>query len=350
MTDWYPKLEGKVDWELDQALRIAFNNLYSLRNQLQSVEKSVPSPGLTLEQIRAALQVGGSTVMNLTGLPGTSAGAQPLTIQGVYSTRPAVTTSDDGTFFWATDRNVLYLVEAGVWVYVAGTMQDTFANRPAVTAADDNMLFYATDQDTHWQVVAGAWKYICGVYKRTQAQLAALAGVLVAGDIGLLVEVTDFYHTMRWTGAVWEWGPGETGAHEIAGFPVSPPLGWVLCDGAVTSFLNGTGTVTAFTTPNLVGQYLKFNNGGYTSTLPAGGAVADESAHVHSIDPPETDSGAPSATTAVCTTTTAVNVGSATHTHKTDIAAFDSAAGSAHDHGPGTLELARTELLPYFRR
>lgn len=85
MSDWYPKLEGKVDWELEQSLRIAFTNLYALRDHLNSVVQSIPAPAPSIVEIRNQLQVGGATSINLTGLPGTVVNESQLTLTDVLT-------------------------------------------------------------------------------------------------------------------------------------------------------------------------------------------------------------------------------------------------------------------------
>lgn len=112
---------------------------------------------------------------------------------------------------------------------------------------------------------------------------------------------------------------------------------WLLCDGAAVSrttyaalfatvgvtFGAGDGSTT-FNVPDLRGRFpLGKAGAGTGSTLGGTGGLID---HVHSVNPPDTTTGAPSDT--VDATLTGSPVASATHTHQVDIAAFDSAAAN----------------------
>ncbi len=91
------------------------------------------------------------------------------------------------------------------------------------------------------------------VRQSVQADLAVLALTLGSKNAGLLVEVTDYRHVLRWSGSVWTWGPGEDGRHDIVGLPVDPDdtTGWQLCDGTTVAYLKGDGTTANFATPDL---------------------------------------------------------------------------------------------------
>jgi hypothetical protein len=156
-----------------------------------------------------------------------------------------------------------------------GTRSSRTANRPADF---ESSLWVETDTGLIYQsrgvvTVSGktvSWTYAGGAYQRTQAQLAALAAAIAAAlttnDVGLLVEVTDFRHILRWTGTAWSWGPGEDGRHDIAACPVDPDptTGWALCDGSATTYLKSDGTTGNYTTPDLIGAgagaYLKLGD------------------------------------------------------------------------------------------
>lgn len=249
---------------------------------------------------------------------------------------------------------------------------DTFGNRgnyPATSFAVGS-TYQAADYGLTFVVeqAAGAnfWAYASGVGRSNQAALAALG--LAATDVGVLWEVEDYAHVLRWTGVAWQFGPGDSGSGMIIGFPFTPTGGvWQACDGSATTYLNGDGTVGNFTTPNLTGQYLKFNNGGYTGTIAKSGtttapvfAGAPLAAHAHEtplqlvsnvlqrlLDGSIFGTGSnraaigqvvttPDTTSAAVALTQAVSAGTP--------------AGTVSAPGPGTIELDRTELLPYFRR
>ncbi len=221
--------------------------------------------------------------------------------------------------------------------------------------AHDRELFIASDLDyMAWVSTASVWLYAYGERSIAQSGIAAFTANLGANDAGARINVTDFAHMLRWTGAALEFAPGDEGSGYISFFPITPPgSSWGLCDGTTYSYLIADGTTANFVTPNYTtAAYVKVGISATIGPTAASGTTANESAHTHSIDPPSTTSGAPSATTTVDNdlALSTVAVGSATHTHATDIAPFTSAAGSAHSHGPGTLELRQTLLTGYFRR
>ena len=70
---WYPRVTGKVPYEAEIGFRIAFDNLYQLRESVNAIEAAPPP--LTLEQVQSAIQVGGTHPINVQGLLGTPSGA-----------------------------------------------------------------------------------------------------------------------------------------------------------------------------------------------------------------------------------------------------------------------------------
>jgi len=115
------------------------------------------------------------------------------------------------------------------------------------------------------------------------------------------------------------------------------PTDYLLCDGTAvsrttysdlfavigTSFGVGDGSTT-FNVPDMRQRFVMGKAASGTGSTFAGtGGNID---HVHSIDPPVTTSSAPSATSAATAITG--SVASATHTHTTDIAAFNSATAN----------------------
>jgi hypothetical protein len=316
------KLSGapweQVSHEADLAIRKAWEALYGLRARVEEVA-SKPQP-VNIRQIRAALQASGSAPINITQLLG--ADSLAAIDQDTHANRPDAGTAVFGKPFWETDRTVLYIV---------GTVGG-----------------------------ANAWVYVAGEFLVTQPNLPVDLG---AGDVGFIAAVlTDFNHRLRWSGTAWEFAPGDSGGRYIAGFVGTPPGGgWQICDGTATTFLNATGTTTAFTTPNLSAHYLKFA-GAYTATAVAGGLTTSVSAGTPAgtnSAPTFTGSGGstggPTSTTVVASGTGAT-VASSGHAHgftpagTVSAPAFTGSALAGHDHGPNTLELARTELIPYFRR
>lgn len=142
-----------------------------------------------------------------------------------------------------------------------GTHEERLALRPSDLA--NGTVFIETDRNgVEYQYRGGLWVYAGGIYDRTQSQLAALGATLTTNDVGFLVEVTDYRHTLQWSGTAWTWGPGDAGSGMIQAFAVdpNPTTGWQLCDGtANVPYLKADGTTATFTTPDLAGTpaYLK---------------------------------------------------------------------------------------------
>lgn len=188
---------------------------------------------------------------------------------------------------------------------------------------------------------------------------------LGTADVGLLLQVADYGHLMRWSGTVWEFAPGDSGNGYIKDCLVPPQQeGWALCDGQGTSYLrsgNATLFATSITTPNELSTGV-YHKSGATPTIGVQAAVAatisgsvateaahthgvtvpaqssaDESAHTHAVDPPNTtsDGGWPFTTVDQNLDATTIDVSSYPHTHDTNIAPFTSGAGSAHHHTVG---------------
>src|SRR3990167_9189177 len=234
-------------------------------------------------------------------------------------------------------------------------IQDTHANRLAIYPAPNyaiGTVFYETDRTQFYAVSASYSWYLIrgGIYTATLANIPTGLGT---ADNHFLFEVSDYDHILEWTGAAWTWGPGEVGSGYYQLFEAAPnsigASAWQICDGTAVDRLNADGTVTNITTPNLgTAAYLK---GGTSSAAvaPSSGVTTVESTHTHAVDPPDTASGAPSATVAV-QAGVGTTVATDTHTHNTDIGSFASGAGSAHDHGPNTLELRNKQARLYFRR
>ena len=110
----------------------------------------------------------------------------------------------------------------------------------------------------------------------TQAGLAALAATLGTNNVGQPAYVTDYDHTLYWTGTGWTFRNGDRSAF-IQGFLVdpTPTTGWHLCDGSSVSYLNSDGTLTAgYVLPDMVSTsaqaaYFKMGSPATASTVAA---------------------------------------------------------------------------------
>ena len=147
---------------------------------------------------------------------------------------------DPTTTLYETDRQVYYRVQSvngtAAWVYQRGTMTDVFANKP-------------TD--------------------------------LGPNDAGFLWTVSDYCHTLQWTGTGWQAAPGIVwDGGKIEGFLVDPDAlsGWHLCDGSVVNYLKQDGSTVAITLPDMVSapgkaSYLKFGATASAGLNPATAAI-----------------------------------------------------------------------------
>lgn len=235
-----------------------------------------------------------------------------------------------GTWFWETDRMVLYQVRIVAdephWVYVAGMMRNILSNIPTdLTAYDAGFLFYGTDYAHTWR-----WTWITGPPAHGQ----------------------------------WEYAPGDRASGEFAWFASDPGTGWKLCNGTSTTRTNADASTASFATPNLIGVYPKgagTYSGGVIGAV-AGtitGNTGDESAHTHGInhDHAAFTSSGPSAPYYTLVGGGSVPTPTDAHTHTIDMPPYSgtSGAGAAHHHDAGSLtvtgaEPAHVDLLPYFRR
>lgn len=181
------------------------------------------------------------------------------------------------------------------------------------------------------------------IISSTQAGLSGLG--LGTANAGQVVWVTDYNHTLFWTGTAFIWGPGDNGSGYISAF-VSDPTGngWQVCDGSTVNRLNQDGSVTSVVVPNYTtAAYVKFASAATVGPIGASGTVASQSA------------GTPTGTVAVGDNDASVDVqaGAGTtvaadpHQHP---ATFTGDPMAGHDHAPGSLELRRTQLKAYYRR
>jgi hypothetical protein len=152
---------------------------------------------------------------------------------------------------------------------------------------------------------------------------------LSAHDMGLLLEVVDYGHLLRWTGASWEFIDGGSGYFLDCVVAPSGP-GWALCDGSTTDYLSVSPTLHAepITLPDEVtNPVYHASAAAYTGTVTAptapglSGNTGNDSASV------EVQSG------------TGTTVSAHTHTHPVGSLAVDATGEPRH-----------LGVLKYFRR
>lgn len=232
------------------------------------------------------------------------------------------------------------------------TRANRVANFPA-TNYPSGSVFFETDTGLLYVDTGSNWVYASGIQAVLQKSIPTGLG---ANDAGLLVDVTDFGHILRWTGSAFNWGPGDPGSGMVLGFLSNPGLGWHLCDGSTVSVLNSGGTTSKVALPNYAtASYLKFGTAASAGPNAASGATTSVSAGTPSGS--STFTGASDTTGNESADTTVqsgvgATVAAQNHTHTvtpTGSVTFTGSALPTHSHGPGTIDLQNTVLLAYFR-
>jgi hypothetical protein len=204
------RLQGKLPQEAVDVIRLMNDNIGTLMSQLQAAKASIPAPGLTLAQIKAGLQLGGEQPLDITGLPSTGS-TSAVTILGTRANRGSATPSK-GAEYYETDTTLIYIGTGSAWLYLSGT------------------------------------------YQLVQAKVVAFGATLGVNDTGLLIDVTDFAHVLRWTGTTLTFNDPADMPGRIEGFLVDPfpATGWQLCAGNNNvAYLKSNGTTGTVNLPNL---------------------------------------------------------------------------------------------------
>lgn len=233
--------------------------------------------------IRQQLQANGSAALNVTNLIGKLASPQTAGAPEVASLPPFNSPlAQDGTL--VRFNGLLYFYDGstdpGSWKPVSSVgavLLGTHAQRISAlytppTIYVDGTVFYETDRDLLYIVRGGVWVYLWGIYRLAYGSIAALA--LTSADTNLRIFVNDYDHTILWTGAVWGWAEWDRQGGQIEAFAVDPNNssgGYQLCDGSSTTQLvitAGALSTPTFNTPNLVASpaYGKFGSP-YTGTI-----------------------------------------------------------------------------------
>ena len=207
-----------------------------------------------------------------------------------------------------------------------------------------------------------------------QSGLAAIAATLSAANKGQPVYVTDYDHTLYWTGAAWSFRNGERSDYtQLFHDAPTPSVGWHICDGSAgVSYLKSDGTLGTKTLPDLVGSpsFVELSNAStgvitaavhptVTNTL----ATSPATTGVTATGPGSTAASNPTttstSTTVNVTTSGSTAVATGTHTHTvnhahtvgdptvTDPGHSHSLSGSVSVGADGMPQ--RIQLLPYFR-
>lgn len=271
----------------------------------------------------------------------------------------------------------------------------THANRTSAAAGSypEGTVFYETDRKVYYIAIGSAWVYYAGTMSTTQGNLPSDLG---ANDAGFLAAVTDYEHTLEWTGSTWNWAPGESGSDFVQMFLSGPSGGgWHVCNGATVNRLNADGSTASVTLPDYsAAAYLKVGTSAAIGPTNASGATDPKSAGTPSGDVSQpTFTGDVDTTTAVSAGTPSGTISGSTgndsasqivasgvgatvpaepHTHSVGTLAFagNPLATHTHDltptgtvskpvfagdplaphtHGAGNVELRHSQLIAYYR-
>lgn len=151
---------------------------------------------------------------------------------------------------------------AGDTVNVSGVLGNLGANKTIVISSVSATGFTGTGTTGTGAYISGGiavgpvrWTYIGGTYRILQAGIVAFTATLTAADTGLILDVTDYKHMLRWSGTATDFVDGDSSGYIIDA--LSAPNGgvWQACDGTVgVHVLKGDGTLLTVTVPNWNGQ------------------------------------------------------------------------------------------------
>jgi hypothetical protein len=167
----------------------------------------------------------------------------------------------------------------------------TRALQPLAIDVTEGTLYFVTDENITERSNGAVWQN----YSPTGTMSGSIAQQptgLGPAQAGLLFQVlAPYFHTCRWNGTAWEFAPGDCGNGYLTERVVAPQAGegLALCNGAATDYLKVGGTsltVQAFTTPNVVGAYLK-GAAAYNGVVnPAVGGTSGAAAGTTALDGP----------------------------------------------------------------
>ncbi len=212
-------------------------------------------------------------------------------------------------------------------------------------------LFYATDHNyVAWLSDGAKWSYVSGKNYAAQSGLTAIAATLGTNDVGYLIGVTDFTHTLKWSGTAWGFAEGDDGSGYISSFLIAPTGGtWGICDGSTYTYLKADGTTGSQAVPDLsTAAYLKLGTSATAGPTAASGNTPTGTVSQPTFTGNAGTTGTDSASVDV-QSGTGTTVAAHTHTHSdtpTGTVSQPTFTGSAMS----SLELRRTQLIGYFRR
>lgn len=165
-------------------------------------------------------------------------------------------------------------------VNVSGILGNLGANDSVTVAAVSTLEFTGTGSHGTGAYTSGGiavgpvrWTYLSGTYLIQQSGIAAFAATLVQADRGLLIDVFDYLHILRWTGSAFGFYLNDSSGYIVDA--IAAPQGglWQACDGSTgITVLKSDGTLLTVTVPNWNGtDSMEISDG---TTAAGAGAIA----------------------------------------------------------------------------
>ena len=261
--DWTPNITGDVPANTEYAIKRLYEDVRRVSLRVDSVE-SRPLPKIDVASIKRQLQAGGVAPLNLTGLIGQTAEPQQAAAPN-FITLPDISSPAAQGGALARQDGILYVFDdstnPGEWKIIGALgaiFQDTHANKVNYVASNYpiGVVFFETDRRVFYTnqgtFGSSAWKYVEGTFRDVLANIPTDLGT---NDTFFKFYENSFDHILLWTGAGWQWGPGNpmvSGAGPIM-WEIDPPTGsWALYDGGTYSYLKSDGTTANIVLPDLV--------------------------------------------------------------------------------------------------
>lgn len=347
----------------DNRLNEYLGRLYAGINSLHSTVSTLASRAYTNQsdipsfiEISKQLQSSGSAPLNVTNLQG-------LLYQPQNTYVPAVTSLPDLSDPLSQDGQLVRFA-GGLWVFNSATQEPgqwervtTYAvfltgthavrlsdfDPPSVLGLAEGTVYWETDRLVLYMVRAGVWTYILG------SMFGTLAPDLKPTDLGIhdtrfSFYAADYMHHYMWDGTAWTFAPGDPGSrHIVMAGNWGPPEGglWQYCDTSIVLTAMNDGSLVAVQTPELNTDI--FIYGGFPGppvaatqgAIVAGSRTELESTHTHNVPSQIINTGGPDNTVFFDTgdgTTGTASAASTSHQHNATIPLIASAAGTPHRH------------------
>ncbi len=277
---WYPNLSSRIDPITDQAIRYLFDAIYALQDGsglgdgAKKVITETVGPSLTLPAITAhvsqALSAGGSSPLNVTGLPGVLPQPQPTAtpvVTALPTSGPLVYIGSQVLFNGLPYTYTANPTAGGpaFWklqVATAAPIYDTHANRTNYPAANYPLgtTYFEIDRTNVTYVVqnvsgVNTWLFYNGIMVDVLANLPTLG----VNDANFQFQASDFAHVWTWDGAAWHFAPGNSSGYYTFTNTGSPPVGgvWGKADGSTYTQSIDNATTISVVSANISGNYIR---------------------------------------------------------------------------------------------